>query len=65
MLSFQEAAEKGYIQSNDFKENLGYACIYSGEFDKGEALLLSIWEKSRAIKTSFGIWLKYSISKTI
>lgn len=45
MLSFQEAAEKGYIQSNDFKENLGYACIYSGEFDKGEALLLSIWEK--------------------
>jgi tetratricopeptide (TPR) repeat protein len=45
MASFLEAAAKGYIQSNDFKENLGYACIYSGEYDKGETLLLSIWEK--------------------
>lgn len=45
MNAFQDAADHGYIQSNDFKENLGYACMYSGEFDKGEALLLSIWQK--------------------
>lgn len=45
MQCFLLAAERGYVQSSDFKENLGYAFIYSGEFDKGEALLMSIWEK--------------------
>lgn len=43
--NFQLAADKGYVQSNDFKENLGYACLYSGEFDKGESLLMSVWQK--------------------
>ncbi|MBC7889792.1 MAG: tetratricopeptide repeat protein [Ferruginibacter sp.] len=42
---FNKAAEKGYPLSNDFAENLGYAYIYSGEFDKGEKLLLSILAK--------------------
>jgi tetratricopeptide (TPR) repeat protein len=43
--SFLKAAENGYVQSNDFKENLGYSYIYSGEYDKGEALLLVIWQR--------------------
>lgn len=45
MTCFEQAAAKGYVQSSDFKENLGYACLYSGEFDKGEALLMSVWER--------------------
>ena len=42
MAAFTTAANNGYIQSNDFKENLGYACLYSGEYEKGEKLLLEI-----------------------
>jgi len=37
-----KAADNGYIKSNDFNENLGYAYIYNGNFDKGEPLLLNI-----------------------
>lgn len=44
-LFFNKAAAGGYPQSSDFTENLGYASIYSGEFDKGEKLLLSILAK--------------------
>lgn len=40
-----KAAESGYPVSNDFNENLGYAYIYSGEFDKGVKILLDILEK--------------------
>lgn len=36
---FKKAAEKGYPQKSDFVENLGYAYIFSGEAEKGEALL--------------------------
>lgn len=50
MKTFLQAAEHGYVQSNDFKENLGYACIYSGKFEMGEELLLSIWEKKPGSK---------------
>jgi tetratricopeptide (TPR) repeat protein len=39
---FNKAAEQGFVQSNDFKENLGFAYIYSGEFEKGEKILLDI-----------------------
>lgn len=39
---FTKAAENGYNQSSDFNENLGYAYIYSGEFEKGEKLLLEL-----------------------
>lgn len=42
---FNKAAEKGYPQSNDFNENLGYANIYAGNFDAGEKVLLSILQK--------------------
>ncbi len=44
-LFFNKAVAGGYPQSNDFSENLGYAYIYSGEFDKGEKLLLAILAK--------------------
>ena len=39
---FIQAAEKGYTQSVDYNENLGYALLHSGEYDKGEKLLLEI-----------------------
>jgi tetratricopeptide (TPR) repeat protein len=42
---FLKALENGYPASNDFNENLGYAYIYSGEFEKGEKLLLAILAK--------------------
>lgn len=40
--SFNKAAEHGFIRGNDFNENLGFAYLYSGEFDKAETLLLEI-----------------------
>ncbi len=45
MAAFQLAAQHGYVQSHDFMENLGYASLYSGEYDKGEKLLMDIWSK--------------------
>ena len=45
MASFLKAAENGYVQSHDFKENLGYASLYSGDYDRGEKLLMEIWSK--------------------
>ena len=42
---FNKAAEKGYPQKSDFKENLGYAYIYSGQFEQGEKLLLDLLSK--------------------
>ncbi len=50
VIYFNKAAEKGFAQSLDFSENLGYAYIYSGEFEKGEKLLLGIMEKKRNSK---------------
>jgi tetratricopeptide (TPR) repeat protein len=44
-LYFSKAAATGIIQTNDFNENLGYSYIYSGEFEKGEKLLLDIMAK--------------------
>lgn len=43
--AFSKAADKGYVQSNDFNENLGFACLYSGEYDRGEKLLLEIYRR--------------------
>lgn len=40
-----KAAAAGYQQNNDFNENLGFAHLYSGEFDKGEKLILGILER--------------------
>ena len=39
---FNKAAANGFTQTNDFNENLGFSYIYSGEFDKGEKILLDI-----------------------
>ena len=39
---FTKAADAGYPESNDFAENLGYAYMFSGEFEKGEKMLLAI-----------------------
>lgn len=43
--SFEKAAAIGYPQSLNFKENLGYAAIEAGQFEKGEALLMEISSK--------------------
>lgn len=50
MAAFKMAAEKGYVQSNDFKENLGYASLYSGEYESGESLLLAVWQRKPGSK---------------
>ncbi len=42
VIYFNKAAANGFQQSNDFNENLGYSYIYSGEFEKGETILLDI-----------------------
>ncbi|MES2431273.1 MAG: tetratricopeptide repeat protein [Bacteroidota bacterium] len=42
---FLKAAENGYNQASDFKENLGYAYIFSGDYEKGEALLQELMNK--------------------
>lgn len=47
---FNKAAEKGFPSSLDFNENLGYAYIFNGEFDKGEKILLSISDKKKGNK---------------
>jgi len=45
---FNKAAEKGYPQKSDFVENLGYACMFSGQTDQGEKLLLGLMENKPA-----------------
>ena len=42
VISFKAAAAKGYFQSPDFKENLGYALLYTGGYEEGERLLLEL-----------------------
>ena len=36
---FNKAVENGYTKNNDFSENLGFAYLYSGEYDKGEKII--------------------------
>jgi tetratricopeptide (TPR) repeat protein len=43
--AFNKAAAGGYEQKNDFNENLGYASLYAGDYDKGEELLLGILKR--------------------
>ncbi len=47
---FLKAKNNGFPVTNDFNENLGYAYIYSGEFDKGEKILQDILSKKRGNK---------------
>ncbi len=42
---FNKAAENGYTQTNDFKENLGFAYFYSGNTEKGEQVLGEVLAK--------------------
>ncbi len=39
VVCYNKAAELGFIRSNDFNENLGFAYVYSGDLDNGEILL--------------------------
>ena len=50
VIYFNKAAGAGFTQSLAFKENLGYAYIYSQEFAKGEEILMSILEKKKGNK---------------
>ncbi|RYY71948.1 MAG: tetratricopeptide repeat protein [Chitinophagaceae bacterium] len=45
VVAFNKAAAGGYDQKNDFNENLGYASLYAGEYDKGEELLLNLLKR--------------------
>ncbi|RYY48688.1 MAG: tetratricopeptide repeat protein [Chitinophagaceae bacterium] len=45
VVAFNKAAAGGYEQKNDFNENLGYASLYAGDYDKGEELLLGILKR--------------------
>lgn len=45
VLTLKNAAANGYVQSNDFKENLGYASLYTEDFEQGEALLMNVWNR--------------------
>ena len=47
---FNKASANGFPVTNDFKENLGYAYIYSDEFEKGEKILMDILAKKRGNK---------------
>ena len=39
VIAYTKAADLGFIKGNDFNENLGFAYVYSGDFDNGEKLL--------------------------
>ncbi len=45
LIFFEKALANGYNRSNDYVENVGYASLYTGDYDKGERLLLEIWKK--------------------
>ncbi|MBU3715271.1 MAG: tetratricopeptide repeat protein, partial [Ferruginibacter sp.] len=48
--AFQNAIDHGHHQSSDFKENHGFSCLYSGDLDKGEKLLMEVWSKKTGNK---------------
>ena len=48
--TFNKAAAAGFTQTNDFNENLGFSYIYSGEYDKGEKLLMDVLAKKPSNK---------------
>ena len=45
LVSFNKAAEKGFVQDNIFKENLAKAYMYAGESEKGEKLMNELLER--------------------
>lgn len=42
VIAFNKAADKGFAKGNDFNENLGFAYVYSGDYENGEKLLNEI-----------------------
>ncbi len=45
LAAFEKAKAAGFTVNNDFNENLGYAYLYSGNFAKGEELLMNVQQK--------------------
>ncbi len=43
--SFIDAVNHGYARTNDFTENFGYACLYNGDYEQGEKMLMELWLK--------------------
>lgn len=43
--SFDKALKDGYMAGNDFYENLGFACLYAGDYTRGEEYLINVWKK--------------------
>ena len=39
VIAYTKAVDLGFTRGNDFNENLGFAYVYSGDFDNGEKLL--------------------------
>ena len=50
VIFFNKATALGFTQSAEFTENLGYAYLYSGDFEKGEKILLTMHNKKRGDK---------------
>ncbi len=50
VINFEKAKDNGYITSNDFKENYAFALIYSGQIDKGEAMINDVITKKMGNK---------------
>ena len=48
--AFHTSAEKGYTVSNDFKENLGIAALYAGDFDLGEKMVMEVFSRKPGAK---------------
>ncbi|HTB51614.1 MAG TPA: tetratricopeptide repeat protein [Ferruginibacter sp.] len=42
LASFLKAQDMGYAQTSDFNENIGFVYLYTGDFDKGEKILLGV-----------------------
>jgi tetratricopeptide (TPR) repeat protein len=40
--AYTKAADLGFIKGNDFNENLGFAYVYSGDFENGERILADL-----------------------
>ena len=48
VINFDKAKRDGYVAGNDFYENLGFACLYSGDYTRGEEYLINIWKRKPA-----------------
>jgi tetratricopeptide (TPR) repeat protein len=42
LASFEKAQDMGYAQTSDFNENIGFVYLYTGNFDKGEKILINV-----------------------